>query len=71
MIDPKTTLSSRRSGNNHELAFTHLNINSIWNKLELLAERIKCNTDALMILETKSEDSFPLGNFLIESFSSP
>ena len=63
-IDSKTTLSSRLTENNHELAFTHLNINSIWNKFELLSEWIKFNTDAdaLMILKTKIEDSFPLGN---------
>ena len=70
MIDSKTIFSSRRSENNYELTFTHLNMYSILNKFELLAERIKCNTDSLMILETKIEESFPLGNFLIEGFIS-
>ena len=46
-------------------------MNSIRNKLNYFAEQIRDNIDILMISKTKFGDSFPLGNFLIEGFSSP
>ena len=46
-------------------------INSIWNKFELLSDQIKGNVDVLMISETKIDDSFPVGQFLIEGFCTP
>ena len=58
MIDSKAILSSFCSQNNHKLVFVHLNINSVWDKFELLAEQIKGNMDVLMISETKIDDSF-------------
>ena len=59
MIDSKAILSSFCRQNNHKLVFVHLNINSVWDKFELLAEQIKGNMDVLMISETKIDDSFP------------
>ena len=56
--------------NINKLAFGHLNIDSIWNKLELMSEQVKGNINVLMISETKANDSFPIGNFLIDRFSS-
>ena len=50
----------------NKLIFAHLNINSIWNKFEFLAEQIKGKIDILMISETKIDESFPQGNFLID-----
>ena len=55
----------------NKLTFAHLNINSIRNKFEFLAEQIKGKIDILMISETKTDESFPHGNFLIDGFSSP
>ena len=55
----------------NKLIFAHFNINSIRNKFEFLAEQIKGKIDILMILETKIDESFPQGNFLIDGFSSP
>ena len=55
----------------NQLIFAHLNINSIRNKFEFLAEQIKGKTDILMISETKINESFPQGNFLIDGFSTP
>ena len=55
----------------NKLIFAHLNINSIRNKFEFLAEQIKGKIDILMISETKIDESFPQGNFLIDGFSSP
>ena len=57
--------------NLNKLIFAHLNINSIRNKFELLSEQIKGNVDVLMISETKIDDSFPVGQFLIEGFCTP
>ena len=53
------------------LVFPHLNINSIRNKFELLSEQVRGNVDVLMASETKIDDSFPIGNFLIHGFSPP
>ena len=39
-------------------------------KVWITCQTIKCNTDVLMICETKIDDSFPLGNFLPDGFSS-
>ena len=48
-----------------------MNINSIRNKFEFLAKQIKGKIDILMISESKIDESFPQGNFLIDGFSSP
>ena len=39
-----------------------LNINSIRNKFDFLAQQVKGNIDILMISETKLNESFPVGN---------
>ena len=43
----------------------HLNINSIRNKFNKLADQIKGNVDIMVISETKLDDSFPNGQFKI------
>ena len=48
-----------------------MNINSLQNKFDLLSDQIKGTIDILMISETKIDDSFPNGNFLIDGFSTP
>ena len=45
-----------------------MNINSIRNTFGLLSEQIKGKVDVLMISETKIDDGFPIGQFLIEEF---
>ena len=52
-----------------QISFNNININSLRNKFELLADQFKGNIDVLMISETKFDDSFPLGNFLLGGFS--
>ena len=37
----------------------------------MLSDQIKGNIDVLLVSETKIDDSFPNGNFLIEGFSTP
>ena len=71
MSDCNNTLKSLRKDNLNKLIFVHLNINSIRNKFELLSEQSKGNVDVLMISETKIDDSFPVGQFLIEGFCTP
>ena len=68
-IDAKTILKSIRRENTNKLFFAHININSLRNKFELFVDQFKGNIDVLMISETKIDDSFPLGNFLIGGFS--
>ena len=65
------TWKSLRKDNLNKLIFAHLNINSIRNKFELLSEQIKDNVNILMISETKIDDSFPVGQFLIEGVFTP
>ena len=55
----------------NKLIFGHLNINSLRNKFHLLNEEVNGSTDILMVSETKLDDSFPHGQFLIEGFHSP
>ena len=48
-----------------------MNINSIRNKFELLSHQVTGNIDALLVSETKIDDSFQVRNFLIHDFSPP
>ena len=41
------------------------------NKFDLFSEQIKGTIDVLKISETKIDDSFPIGQFLIEGFCAP
>ena len=57
--------------NLNKLIFAHLNINSIKNKFESVVKDISSNVDLLMLSETKIDDSFPKGQFLIKGFGDP
>ena len=46
-----------------------MNINSIRNKRDFLAHRMKGNTDILTIYEKKLGESFPAGQFLMDGFN--
>ena len=52
-----------RIKNLNRIVLAHLNINSLRNKLDLLADQIKGNVHVLAISETKLDDSFPAGQF--------
>ena len=54
-----------------KLIFAHLNINSIRNKLDYLSKQIRGNVGILLVSETKFDDSFPQGQFVIVEFSAP
>ena len=55
----------------NKLILGHLNINSLRNKFDILQEQVKDNIDILMVSETKLDESFPIGQFLISGFSTP
>ena len=71
LSDAKNTLKNIRISNINKLIFGHLNINRLRDKFDLLCEQIKGSIDILMISETKLDDSFPQGQFLIEGFHFP
>ena len=49
--------------------FAQINVNSIRNKFEALVNGVRGNVDILMISKTKTDDSFPPTQFLIEGFT--
>ena len=57
--------------NRNKLVTAHLNINSLRSKFENLVDQVPDNIEILMILKTKLDDSFPVGQFLIKRYSSP
>ena len=54
----------------NRIVLAHLNINSLRNKFDLLADQIKGNVDVLAISETKLDDSIPAGQFKIPNYAS-
>ena len=64
-------LKNNRLKNVDKLVFGHLNINSIRNKFDLLADAINRNIDVLLISETKIDSSFPDSQFQLSGFSCP
>ena len=55
----------------NRIVIAHININSLRNKFELLPNQVKGNIDILVVSETKSDDSFPVGQFKIPDYASP
>ena len=64
-------VSSLRRKNLNRIILAQLNINSIRNKFDLLAEEIKGKVDVLMISETKIDKTFPSRQLFIEGFTPP
>ena len=64
-------LKSLRTRNLNKIVVGHLNINSVRNKFDFLAHQVKGNIDILMISETKLDESFPPGQFLLDDCSVP
>ena len=55
----------------NRIVLAHLNINSLRNKFDLLADQIKGNVDVLAISERKLDYSLPSGQFKIPIYASP
>lgn len=77
-----TALEKSKSGTNsslqtilkdniNKLIFEHLNINSVQNKFDCLADVIKNNIDFLMISEIEVDNPFPHGQFFQDHFGTP
>ena len=49
----------------------YININFIRNKFEMLKNSMKGNVDILLTSETELDESFHIGQFQINGFSSP
>ena len=69
--DGNRVLKSLSCNNLNKLVFAHLNINSFRNKFELFSEQVRGNVAVLMVSGTKIDDSFSIGDFLIDGFSPP
>ena len=53
------------------MIFVHLDFNLLRNKFEFLAKLVRGRVDIQMILETKCDESFPLGQFYIDACNTP
>ena len=69
--DFKTKLKDIRITNLNRIVIFLININSIRNKFQLLAEAVMDNVDILMVTDTKTDESFPISQFIIHGFTSP
>ena len=70
-MNPKETFRKPKNDNPNKISSGHLNINSIRNKIEFLKELIVVNVDIFLISETKINDTFPTGQFLINGYQLP
>ena len=68
---PTFILQSIRSKNLDRVIFSHLNINSIWNKLETLYDIVKNKIDILLVSEIKIDNTFPVNQFILNGFFMP
>ena len=69
--DPKQMFKNIRNSSFNKLTFGHLNINSLRNKFDQLSELVKGFVDILLISESKLDDSFPEGQFIIDGYHHP
>ena len=67
----RSQLDNLRRDNLNKIIFAHLNINSIRNKFDQLADPIKEKIDVLMISESKIDDYFPDSQFFLDGYSTP
>ena len=64
----KEKLSIIRQRNIGKIIVVRLNINPLRNKFDSLIDQITGRIDILMVSETKLDESFPIGQFVIEGF---
>ena len=63
--DMYSNLENIRNNNSKKIIIVHLNISSVRNKFDFLADIVKDNIDILMISESKLDDSFLDNQFLL------
>ena len=70
-LPPKKHFKKLKIADPNKLLIVHLNINSIRYKFEYLKNIIDNNVDILLISGTKLDNTFPNGQFLMNSFHLP
>ena len=71
LVMERLVLENLKLKNNHRLVIGNLNINSISNKFDNLKLIIQGEIDILVIIETKTDSTFPLNQFAIQGYSKP
>ena len=69
--DLKQVLKNIRISIVNKLTFGYLNINSLRIKFDQLTEMVKGFVDIFLISESKLDDSFPEGQFIIDGYHAP
>ena len=69
--NPQLVLGKLRAGNPNRPIIGHINVNFLAPKFESLKSLIEDKLDILVVTETKLDESFPSGQFIIEGFSQP
>ena len=70
-LAPENLIRKLKFDKPNKLIIWHLNINSIRYKFEYLRDIIDNNIDILLISETKLNDTFSNGQFIINGFHPP
>ena len=68
---PHAILQGLRLKNVDKIIIGHININSIRNKIHILADMITNRVDILLISETKLDSTFPKSQFFLHGYSEP
>ena len=71
VMTPKESIKKLKFENPNKLIIRHLNINSIRNKLDCLFDIVGKNVDIFLISESKFNNTFPNGQFLMNGFHEP
>ena len=68
---PSTILQNLRLKNVEKIIIGHININSVRNKIHMLADIIRGRVDIMLISETKLDNTFPKPQFFLQCYSEP
>ena len=68
---PYYTLKVLRAKNLNKIIISHININSIRNKFDILTDLVIGKIDILLVSETKIDGTFPSAQFGITGYSAP
>ena len=71
VVNSKDLLKKLKHDNPNKIIIGHLNINSSRYKFDFLKELIGNNIDIFLISETKLNDTFPFGQYLINGYHTP
>ena len=70
-VTPKDQIKKIQYNYLHNIIVEHLTINSIRNKFQCLKYIVGENIDILLISETKLNESFPDGQYIMDGFQVP